>query len=93
MKAGDVPALAAQTPAFQLEGVSAAALPAGPAVLTTYRANSPANPVTGKKYRLDVQRYTVVHQGQRVDVTLSSPVGADNVDPWRIVSQSITWHP
>ncbi len=92
IKSGDVAKLAAITPAFQLESVTAAKLPAGAAVLTTYRANSAPNRVTGKKYRLDVQRYTLVHQGKRVDLTLSSPAGADNVDPWRIVSQSLAWH-
>jgi hypothetical protein len=25
-------------------------------------------------------------------LTLSGPKGADNVDPWRIVSDSLKWH-
>ena len=60
-------------------------------MLAEYRINSSANPVTGKEYRLDVQRYTLWHKGTRMDLTLLSPVGADNVDPWRIVSRSVRW--
>jgi hypothetical protein len=87
----DVPRLKASPGAFELVSVKAASLPAGSAVLTVYRINSDPNPVTGKQYRLDVERYTVFRNGTRVDLTLLSPVGSDNVDPWRIVSRSLTW--
>jgi hypothetical protein len=60
-------------------------------VLTTYQANSEPNAVTGQQYRLDVQRYSLYRQGTEVVIGLRSPVGADNVDPWRIVTQSYTW--
>ena len=85
----DVPEIAAGTRSFSLVDISAAQLPAGPAVLISYQANSEPNPVTGKQYRLDVLRYELFHQGTRTTLTLLSPVGADNVDPWRIVSQSL----
>ena len=87
----DVPKLQASEAAFKLSGVSAATLPAGPAVLVKYQENSAPNSVTGKQYRLDVLRYTVFKNGTRMDLTLLSPVGADNVDPWKIVTQSLTW--
>jgi len=87
----DVPKLKASEAAFELVSVKAVHLPAGSAVLTVYRENSAANTVTGKQYRLDVERYTVFKNGKRVDLILLSPVGSDNVDPWRIVSQSLTW--
>lgn len=77
--------------AFTLGSVTTATLPAGPAVLTTYQANSEPNAVTGQQYRLDVQRYSLYRQGTEVVIGLRSPVGADNVDPWRIVTQSYTW--
>ncbi len=91
VKAVEVPQLESQELAFQLVRVRSVPLPVGPAVLAEYRVNSTANPVTGKQYRLDVQRYSVSKNGERVDLTLLSPVGADNVDPWRIVSQSLSW--
>ena len=85
----DVPALASTTRAFTLSSVTQVTLPAGPAVLISYQANSDPNPVTGKQYRLDVLRYELFHAGTRTTLTLLSPVGADNVDPWRIVTQSL----
>jgi len=90
-KSQDVKALAASTRAFHLVSVSTATLPAGPAVVITYQANSEPNSVTGKQYRLDVVRYELFHAGQRVSLTLLSPVGSDNVDPWRIVTESLSW--
>jgi hypothetical protein len=88
----EVPQLARTTRAFALKSVTTATLPAGPAVLVSYQANSDPNKVTGKQYREDVLRYELYHQGREVVLTLLSPVGADNVDPWRIVTQSLTWH-
>ena len=87
----DIPALQNSVKAFELVKLSTAKLPAGAAVLVTYRANSEPNAVTGKQYRLDVLRYSLFHQGQRLDILLSSPVGADNVDPWNTVTRSVTW--
>jgi len=91
VKKQEVPDLETTERAFTLGSVAAATLPAGPAVLTTYQANSEPNAVTGKQYRLDVQRYSLFHQGTEVVIGLRSPVGADNVDPWRIVTESFTW--
>ena len=89
--AQDVPALKKSEAAFRLNSIKTVTLPAGQAVLMDYRVNSAANSVTGKEYRLDVLRFTLYRAGKRVDLTLLSPVGADNVDPWRIVSRSFTW--
>jgi len=88
-KKTDVPALSNSARAFKLTSVTQVTLPAGPAVLISYQANSDPNPVTGKQYRLDVLRYELFHAGTRTTLTLLSPVGADNVDPWRIVTQSL----
>jgi hypothetical protein len=90
-KSIEIPALKATTRAFQLKSVSTAALPAGPTVLIEYQANSDPNPVTGKQYRLDVLRYELYKNGSEVAITLLSPVGADNVDPWRIITESFGW--
>jgi hypothetical protein len=66
-------------------------LSAGPAVLITYEANSQPNAVTGKQYRLVVERFELFKNGTEGVISLSSPVGADNVDPWRTVSESFKW--
>lgn len=90
-KANEVPAIARSTRAFTMGKVTSTSLPAGPAVLITYQTNSEPNAVTGKQYRQDVQRFELFHNGKEVVITLLSPVGADNVDPWRIVTQSLKW--
>jgi hypothetical protein len=41
--------------------------------------------------RQDVQRYTFWKNGNQVVLTLSGAVGADNVDPWHIVTDSFRW--
>ena len=89
--AADVPQLQGTERAFQLGGVKAVTLPAGGAVEITYQANGAPNPVTGKQYRMDVQRFELYRGGTQVVLTLSSPVGADNVDPWAKVSRSFAW--
>lgn len=87
----EVPQLAQTEPAFQLVGVSQVNLPGGPAILVKYQKNSPPNQVTGKKYRMDVLRYEFFKNGVQVNLTLESPVGADNVDPWNTISGSFKW--
>ncbi|MBA3690507.1 MAG: hypothetical protein H0W82_03725 [Actinobacteria bacterium] len=89
--ADEVPVLQQTVRAFTPVSVKTATLPAGPAVLISYQANSEPNRVTGKQYRQDGLRYELFHQGTQIDITLLSPVGADNVDPWRIVTESFAW--
>lgn len=86
-----VPALQSGTPGFQLGQVSAVTRGAGDAVLITYQADSPADAVTGRTGVDDVERYLFFHNGTLVTLTLSGPKGADNVDPWRIVTDSLRW--
>jgi hypothetical protein len=64
---------------------------AGKAVLAKYRADAAPDPVTGKVVNDDVERYEFWHGGQLLTLTLSGPHGADNVDPWRIVTDSVRW--
>jgi hypothetical protein len=71
--------------------VSQVARAAGPAVRVTYRAASVPDAVTGKRVLEDVERYEFWHGGKLAAVTLSSPHGSDNVDPWRKVTDSFSW--
>jgi hypothetical protein len=77
--------------AFRLHSIQSVPLPGGRAVLLTYGANSTPNSVTGKQYREDVLRFELFHSGEEADLVLTSPVGADNVDPWHLISQSFQW--
>ncbi|MDT4904221.1 MAG: hypothetical protein QOH52_2237, partial [Pseudonocardiales bacterium] len=38
-----------------------------------------------------VERYEFWKNGNEVVLTLAAPVGADNVDPWRKVTDSFAW--
>ena len=91
VRATAVPALKASTSAFQLQSVRPVSLTGGYGVELVYLVNSAANPVTGRRYRLVVERFELYHHGRGAVLSLSSAVGADNVDPWRIVSQSFRW--
>jgi hypothetical protein len=87
----EVPMLQASTTNFQLGAVSTTTRKGGDAVLVTYTADSAPNPVTGKVLSLAAERYEFWHDGQEAVVTLFGPVGADNVDPWRTVTDSFVW--
>jgi hypothetical protein len=88
-KTSDVPRLRASVPAFQLRGIKAVTLPAGPGVHIIFRRNSDPDPVTGKVYRDEVEEYAVFNHGRLVTMDLYGPVGADNVDAYRTMSQSL----
>ena len=66
-------------------------LPAGRAVVISYRSNSPPNSVTGKQYRLENLRFEFYKGGEEAVLTLSGPVGSDNVDAWRLIAESLRW--
>jgi hypothetical protein len=90
-QASDVAALATSVPCFEAGKVSQVARTSGAAVMITYRADSPPDPVTGKVVLQDVERYEFWQSGKQATVTLSSPKGSDNVDPWRKVTDSFGW--
>jgi hypothetical protein len=86
-----VPRLARTATDFKSGTVTSVHRDAGPAIRITYLARGAADPVTGKA-RLDaVERYLFVHRGHEAVLTLSGPKGADNVDPWRTITDSLRW--
>ena len=87
----ELPKLARQVKGFTPGTVTLVTRKAGPAVRITYLAAAPADPVTGKARTNAVERYVFFHNGKDVVLTLSGPKGADNVDPWRIVTDSLRW--
>jgi hypothetical protein len=84
-------AIPAASQGFTPGDVSTVQRSAGSAVLITYQADSAPNSVTGKVVSQDVQRYEFWNNGTTVALTLSAPVGSDNVDPWRTVTDSFRW--
>lgn len=86
----DVRRLKTSVPAFELKSVEAAKLPSGSGVHIVFRRNSDPDPVTGKVYRDEVEEYVVTANGHVIRMDLFGPVGADNVDAYRTMSQSLT---
>lgn len=90
-RASDLPAIKAAAHGFVPGTVTSVARTAGPAVKITYRADSAPNPVTGKVVVEAVERYEFWRHGIEAVLTLSAPVGSDNVDPWRKITDSFGW--
>ncbi len=78
-------------PTFKLIDVTTVTRKAGNGVVATYQIGSAPNAVTGKKALLAVERYFFAHNATTVELTLSGAKGADNVDPWKIVTDSLSW--
>jgi hypothetical protein len=87
----EVPKLTRTVRGFNAGTVRAVTRPAGVAVRITYLATAKPDPVTGKAGRDAVERYVFFHNGRDLVLTLSGPKGADNVDPWRIITESVRW--
>ncbi len=91
VRATEVPQLQGSVPGFVLTDVTQLQRKGGPAVLVRYQAMSAPNPVTNRSVTESVERYLFWRNGQQVALTLAGPKGADNVDPWRTVSDSLRW--
>lgn len=87
----EVPALANDVSRFQAGDVTTIQRGGQTAILVTYQQDSAPDSTTGKVVRDAVERYEYWKNGQEVVLTLSGPKGADNVDPWRLISDSVTW--
>jgi hypothetical protein len=59
--------------------------------MVTVKKTSAADPVTGKRLPLTVDRYEFERGGKVAVVELSTPVGVDNVDAYRLISESFRW--
>jgi hypothetical protein len=84
-----VPRLKQTQPAFELRTVEAVTLPAGSGVKVVYRRNSTPDAVTGRQVRDEVESYLVGKGRRALRLDLYGPVGADNVDAYRTISQSL----
>jgi hypothetical protein len=91
VRAVDLPKIESASKGYVAGTVTTVQRTSGPAVLTTYHAYSAVNPVTGKVANEAVERYTFFRAGKSVTLTLAAPVGSDNVDPWRKVTDSFNW--
>lgn len=83
--------LASSVSGFSPGQVSTVQRQSGPALLITYTGDGPPDPVTGKTITDAFERYEFFQGGKLGIVTVSGPDGADNVDPWMIVTDSFQW--
>jgi hypothetical protein len=90
-RAEDVPELQQSAANFELQGIEMVNRVHGSAVHLTYLTDSAPNPVTDKVVRDAVERFEFWKRGEEAILTLAGPQGADNVDPWQIVSDSLQW--
>lgn len=86
-----LPALRTSVAKFQPGQVSWVQRQHGRMVRITYLHDSAADSVTGKVVRDASERYLLAHAGQVAVLTLTGPKNADNVDPWRKISNSLRW--
>ena len=90
-KARDAAELKNAGRAIEIKSVKDVKLKSGSAVLTSYASNSDPSPVTNKQIRLEHERYLMFKNATLVSVDLSAPLGADNVDQWKLMSDSFRW--
>ena len=86
-----VPKLEAAGRAVKVSAVKQVQLPAGPAIRIVYTSNSDPNAVTNRQVRLENERYVYFKDGKLVTLDLYAPKGADNVDQWQLMSNSLQW--
>lgn len=91
VRASDIPELEKGGPAVKVTAVKDVKLAAGPAVRISYLSNSAPNPVTNKQIRLEHERFILFKGGKTVTLDLAAPAGADNVDQWQLISNSLQW--
>jgi hypothetical protein len=61
------------------------------AVKVTYTTRGAKSPVTGQRNKVTVDRYVFFKGDKVATVDLSNPVGVDNVDAYRMISESFRW--
>lgn len=77
--------------AVQINSIKEVNTSSGPAILIKYYSNSEADPVTAKKVRLENNSYIYYTNGKIAMLRLWAPLGADNVDQWKLMSDSFRW--
>lgn len=60
-------------------------------VKVTYTTQGQKSPVTGQRPKISVDRYVYSKGGKVATVDLATPVGVDNVDAYRMISESFRW--
>ncbi|MFN8164055.1 MAG: hypothetical protein U0R26_09575 [Solirubrobacterales bacterium] len=78
-------------PSVQGSAAQVMTIGGAPVVKITYTRLSAPDPVTGKRLPLTIDRYEYSHGGKVAIVDLGTPKGVDNVDAYRMISESFQW--
>ncbi|WP_123040508.1 hypothetical protein [Cohnella candidum] len=77
--------------AVKIVKIKEVSLPHGKAIKVSYESNSEPNEVTGKQVRQENETYYYWHNKVLAALTMWAPLGADNVDQWKRMSDSFGW--
>jgi hypothetical protein len=91
VRANEAKLIQSQGRAVTITGVSEVNLPGGKAVQIKFTSNSEPNAVTKKRVRLENVAYIFYKNGKEATVTMWAPQGADNVDQWNRMANSLRW--
>lgn len=75
--------------AVEISKIAQVQLDGGPAIRIDYAVNSEPNAVTNKQIRLEAVRFLIFGKGKLATLDMRAPFGADNVDQWRMMSNSV----
>lgn len=89
--AAGVAKLRAAQPSLTVGSPTTLTVRGAPVIKVSYTTQSQPNPVTGKRVQLLVDRYLYDHAGKVAILDLGSPKGVDNVDAYKMMSQSFQW--
>ena len=87
----DMQKLQQSTPSLKAGAPATMTVSGHPAIKVTYTTVGAANAVTGKTVTLMVDRYCFWQGGRVAVVDLGTPQGVDNVDAYRLMSESFAW--
>jgi hypothetical protein len=79
------------TPSLQAGAPTSVTIAGRPAIKIPYSTQGAANPVTGKRVLLLVDRYILPGTGRYAIADLGTPKGVDNVDAYRMMIGSFRW--
>ena len=88
-KLDEAAAMSASGHAVEISGIKSVKLDGGQAIRIDYHSNSEPNDVTGKQIRLERVRYLYYKGGKMVRLDMAAPAGADNVDQWLVMANSV----
>ena len=82
---------ATSDPCLQPATAQSATVGPNQAIKVTYSTQGQKSPVTGQRPKITVDRYVFFKGGKVATVNLANPVGVDNVDAYRMISESFRW--